>query len=418
MSKLIASLTLIYGFSITAQAQEFRKDFEWYNSDRKVERNKGTFIDPTGGRLGAPESLFQSDLRLNSKYTFESGSRLVFRPRLLLDYKTYPESHPGPDRVTQGKLSLPEGYLEWDADEKTTLAGGLQNYQWGPSELMSPSNPFFHFRPEQRSYNYKEDGRFLLRLNWSPGANWNLIGLVEPINNGNSFWIYEKKFQPKALIKLERHGENALNYFGFGAGTMDDRIPFIGEYFNYEIRQGLSIYLDGRQSQGRAQYTPRLAPDTLYDMVYVRDSQAWETLMVSGLRWEEGDFDVRMEFIYNSYGLTLDEMQAAVSSVLPAHPRGDQNLKRLNASGMELPGQKYGYVSLRIPNVFIDNNNLSFRYLRSLTDQSATLQTAYDGPLGKAWTLFAELNISLGKTTEELSALEKGSGTLGVKWNF
>lgn len=409
----------IFIFSVLpALAQDFRWDLEWYNSAQSAEQTKDTVIDPSGRRLNNPKSRFQSDLRLNTRYTWKNGTRWIFRPRFLGDANQYRYLDTGETKTTTtGEASLPEAYIEGDINRGLSLSAGLQNYQWGPAEFMSPTNPIYHFRRDQRSFTYKEVGHFLLRANWSPNAQWSLIAIAEPINNGESFWIYEQKFRPKGLIKLERHGKNALNYFGFDIGTIDDALPFIGEYLNIEMIPGLSFYLDARHSQGSAQFIPTVAPDTLYDMVYIRNNQDSKTLAVTGFRWE-GRADLRLEYIYNSYGLNRENMIAAFQSAVPQHPRGNENLRRILGSGMELIGQHYGYMSLRVPDLFAQNNNLALRYLQSLMDQSATVQLAWDTAMGDAWTLFAELNHSIGDNSQELSALEKASGQLGVKWNL
>lgn len=411
-------LCLLLSASLPAAAQSFRWDLEWYNSVQAVEQNDTSIMDPTGRRLDNPKARFQSDLRLNTKYTWKRGTRLVVRPRFLGDINQYHYLDTDEINTTvTGEASLPEAYLEGDPTRRLTLAAGLQNYQWGPAEFISPTNPFYHFRRTQRSYTYKEDGRFLLRANWSPSAFWSVIAIAEPINNGQSFWIYDKEFKPKGLVKIERRGQNALNYFGVDGGTIDDTIPFVGEYFNAELISGLSIYFDGRHSQGSAQYMPDISPDLLYDMVYVRNDHTWNTLAVGGVRWE-GSVDFRLEYIYNSYGMEKSDLVAAFQSALPQHPRGDQNLKRLLGSGRELLGQHYGYASLRMPDLFVQNNNLALRYIQSLMDQSATVQLAWDIAVGDAWTFFAEANYSFGDNTQELSALEKASGQLGLKWNL
>lgn len=418
MFKRLSLLSFFLCLGSTVNAQNFRWDLEWYNSAQGSDRNKESLLDPTGRRLDIPSARFESDLRINTKYTWRKGTRFIFRPRFVVDFNQYQYTLPTEEKTTTTfEVPVPEAYLEGDPTRRTTLTAGLQNYQWGPAEFISPTNPFFHFHPDQRAYNYKEDGRTLLRMNWSPNARWNVIGILEPVNNGTPFWIYKQTFKPKGIIKVERRGKNSLNYLGIDAGTIDDGIPFIGEYFNFEMIQGFSLYLDARHSRGYAQYKPDISQDGLFDMVYVKNTEVWNTLLVTGLRWEDR-LDFRIEYIYNSYGLTFEDMQAAFLSSIPLHPRGDENLKRLKGSGMELFGQHYAYLSLRIPDLFIQNNNLALRYLRSLMDQSASLQTAFDTALGDSWTFFAEVNISFGDSTQELSALEKGSGVLGLKWNF
>jgi len=418
MFKIAFILSLLLCATQSAVAKSFRWDIEWYNSVQGSQHDRESLIDPSGRRLNDPRTKFQSDFRINTKYTWMSGTRLIVRPRLLADASQYQYFQPD-ENITKSsaEASLPEAFLEGDPTQTLTLAVGLQNYQWGPAEFASPSNPFYHFNSDQRSFTYREEGRFLIRTNWSPSEFWSMIAIIEPVGNGRSFWIYEKKFEPKGVIKVERRGQNALNYFGIDAGTLDDSIPFFGEYFNFEIISGLSAYLDARHSKGSAQYMPDVAPDLLYDMVYVRNDHTWNTLLATGLRWE-GRVDFRMEYIYNSYGLRFEDMFAAFQSAVPQHPRGNTNLKRILNSGRELMGQHYGYASLRIPDLFVENNNVSFRYIQSLMDQSSSVQFAWDKALGEAWTVFAEANYSFGNNSQEFSALERAGGQLGLKWNL
>jgi hypothetical protein len=152
-------------------------------------------------------------------------------------------------------------------------------------------------------------------------------------------------------------------------------------------------------------------------MEFVEDKSTINTLAVMGFRWE-GSADFRIEYLYNSYGLSKDERTAAVSSTVSQHPHGDRNLKRLMHSGMELIGMHYAYSSLRIPDFLNQENNLFFRYAMSLTDSSSTFQIADDLAIGDAWTLFAQLGLNIGDNTQEFSALEQFHGLLGFKWSF
>lgn len=411
-------LALLLCATLPAAAQGFRWDIEWYNYVLGTQQDGDSLIDPTGRRLENPTAKFQSDFRLNTKYTFQRGTRIVFRPRLLGDASQFQYSSPEETVVkASGEATLSEAYIEGDPTRRLTLAAGLQNYQWGPAEFISPTNPFYHFRRDQRGYTYREDGRLLLRANWSPTSLLSIIAIVEPGNNGKSFWTYEQKFKPKGILKIERRGKNALNYFGMDAGTLDDDVPFIGEYFNFELVPGFSVYLDARHSQGYAQYMPDISPSLLYDMVYVKNDHTWNSLSAAGIRWE-GSVDFRLEYIYNSYGLEKEDMLAAFQSAVPTHPRGDANLKRILGSGRELMGQHYGYASLRVPDFITQNNNVALRYIHSLMDQSSMVQFAWDIAIGDAWTLFADASYSIGDNTQEFSALERASGQLGFKWNL
>ena len=42
---------------------------------------------------------------------------------------------------------------------KLSFTAGLQTYQWGPAELINPSNPFYHFQSQQGTFGFKSKGK-------------------------------------------------------------------------------------------------------------------------------------------------------------------------------------------------------------------------------------------------------------------
>lgn len=416
MSKWLL-ISICLGISSLAHSADLKWDVEWYNSGRYTEPTENLVVNPGGRRISTPTGRAETDLRFNTRLTFSGGARLVVRPQLVGTQEYFAYSNPSEEATSaSGKASLPEAYFEKDLTPKLSFAIGLQNYQWGPAEFLSPSNPFYHFNSSQRAYNYKEPGKNLLRFNWSPSASWSGIAVFEPVDNGNAFWVENRTFTAKGLLKIERRGKNSLNYVGLDSGVYEEGLPFIGEYANYEVLEGLSMYFDGRQSRGSAQYEPEYSSG-LMDMVYEKDLSSWNSLIITGVRFESR-VDVRFEYIFNSFGLSQEDQVLAFSSALPQHPRGNQNLKRILRSGRELLGLHYAYASIRVPDFIRQSNSLSLRYFHSLMDHSGGLQLACDFAIGDAWTLFAELGASVGDANQELSAFERGSLSAGFKWNL
>ncbi|RYZ58955.1 MAG: hypothetical protein EOP07_05485 [Proteobacteria bacterium] len=82
--------------------------------------------------------------------------KLVLRPRasLLDDFRNVPPLNPAPpgyqspkDQDITSEAYLNEAYIAGTPSGKWQYVFGLQNFQWGPAELASPSNPIFREMP-------------------------------------------------------------------------------------------------------------------------------------------------------------------------------------------------------------------------------------------------------------------------------
>jgi hypothetical protein len=370
--------------------------------------------------LEVPTWLNTLELRPDIQFSGVNHS-LVIRSRHFLQAKTIEYSNPDEEvNESDAHSDLSDLFFSsnWANSFSTTV--GLQNYQWGPAEILSPSNPFFHFASDQRSFFYKEKGRVLLRANWTPDpqqAHWSIVGMYEPIDNQTRFWTADKEFKPKSAMKIEYQFENPANSIAVVGGQGEDQRGFVGEYATFSPVEGFSVYLDAQHRSGRSNYVPEANALGFYDLVDSQDDRTF-TLAVFGFRWE-GRVDFRQEFIINEAGYDPIEWPQAKASALTASPNVLLNAKRFAAPGLELRTQTYSYTSLRVPDVGPSKNaSLSARWLSSMEHDSSVLQLNFEYNWNDRTVLSVEGLQFMGNPSGEFRIANDSQASAGFRWSY
>jgi hypothetical protein len=371
-------------------------------------------LNPDNRVFQLPQNSLAADLRGELKWKSDL-SQLVLRPRYTAEYMNI--SVAGESSVKkESHWDVTDAFGETYLTSELSVTAGLQVYQWGPAELLSPSDPLFHFNSRQRSFGYKEKGKMLLRANYSLSRAQNVVLVVEPVTNNESEWIESERFVPKALVKFEIQNDDGSGNIGLVAGREEHETNFAGTYFTVPIAEGFSFYSDAKSSEREVNFRP-VQKGLLTDLEYSSDPKKWPVLSITGLRWE-GSFDVRVEYIYDSAGFSKDEMAQAFDSVRnPLNPAYLQNLARFQKPGLELLGQRYLYFSYRVNEPFERKDlNIYLRTLYSLQDYSAQSQIEFDKAASDNLVVYGNLTGSSGKKDDEFKILNDWQSLVGVKW--
>lgn len=414
-SAMAGLFLLLHGEQAHAVQMDFRNTFEsylYYTYSEPLDND----VNPGNQIFGLPTHTgvvdFRDDFNILTKST-----KWVLRPRWTVTGTETEKKNPNEtDRTSMGKLDLTAGYLDWDLSDKWKAVVGLQVYQWGPGEFINPSNVFFHFSNDQRSFFFVQKGLVLGRLNWTPSPNWSLVLIDEPISNNEQPFQVEKDFEPKSTLKIEYHGAGS-SFLGAVVGNEGDNRPFFGEYFDWYLTDAFSFYADLRHSIGSYSYDPALDGSGYVQLVETNpDSGQMFTIADWGLRYE-GRTDFRIEWFYNGLGWDKDALKYAIQGITYPNPYLVENLKRYAHSGLELPGQNYLYVSWRIPDLGRKKDaSIYMRNILSMQDQSGVFQFSADKALSDAWTGYFEILSSYGKEDTELRLLYGIQGSIGLRW--
>lgn len=353
------------------------------------------------------EATLNLDQRAELKWVY-SDAKFIFRPRLIA-YADNKQSS-----TYEVNFNITDAFYEKYISDHVFTTVGLQVYQWGPAESINPSNPFFHFNSNQRSLIYKEKGKVLLRLNLNLESQDNFVLIVEPISNNETYWIAEKKFKPQIAGKFDISWPGTRNFLGIVLGIPDNADFFIAEYFQYEFKEGLSVYADAKHSVNTFSYQPK-SEGIFFQMQPMNQTDYMSTLSVVGLRYED-EFDARLEYVYNSAGYEKKKFKNALVAISQVSPYLVENLARFQASGLELLGQNYLYFSIRKTDPFkIKDFSIYFRSMTSLMDHSGVEQFEFDKSVLDWMNVFGQYSAFRGSKDTEFKLSDNWKASLGVK---
>jgi len=402
--------------AVAPSALAFRGHLEW------ISAGGGTIlrdapVNPENRVLALPQVLAQSELRPDLRFEYGSQLAAIARPRLALQVvKPRVAGSWAPERSDATFESI-ELYATWRVDQRLAIAYGLQNFQWGPAELMSPSNRVFHATGFYRDPLYLVRGRHLARVNASVGREWSAVLLAEVAPNGDPAFVADEPFERKAQLKLEYVAPSGDRYAAITAGAAQRSRGWFGEYASLPLWAGLAAYVDAVHTVGRPGWYP--VDDGAGGATFAQtgmDTRSLQTLALGGLRYSfEGGADVRLEYVFDEAGWDRGEL-ALASRAASADPR---LAGRYLDPGFELLGRQLVYVSLLLPDLPpLKRTTVQARHLHSLTDGSGGAFVTASYAASGAVVVFASASSTYGAADGALSRLARGTAAVGavVSW--
>jgi len=419
---ILFTFFLILVLNPLAAAFELSPRFEFFAAGTHQDIRFESPVNPGNRVLSAPEWIAYSELRPDLRLDLSNEQRFVLRSRHWLEVTQAALKSPSERRdLTVGRNDLSDLFWSQGWSESFETSVGLQNYQWGPAEINSPSNPYFHLDRDARSFTYRQKGRVLLRGNWSLSEAWALTALYEVIDHRDTEWMADEElvgegFRPRPAVVIAHEFASRVESLALLVSTTPAGDPFLGGYGLWSPTEGFSVYFDGHLRGDRPGHRPVLVPAAGPPTFRPdnEDTEKWSTLSVFGFR-AEGRVDFRFELIYNSAGYSSTEWKNGLQFAL----LDATNLKRFLRPGLEFRRRWYSYLSLRVPNLGRDQqSSFAFRALSELEDQTSALQFTYDDALSDAWVFYFESVLSIGPNNSEFRLLSNSQTSLGLRASF
>jgi hypothetical protein len=401
----------------SSPAFAWRLNVQWISAARGVSPAE-TAVNPGNRTLRVPQLLLRSELRPNLRLELGPRWQAIARPRVRTVWQS--STAAGLPRASEHDTAAnwTELFANWRPSDHVTLAYGLQNFQWGPAELVSPSNRIFHEVGLFRDPLYYVRGKHLARVNLSAGRQWSLVTLAELGATGEAPFAARTPFRRAAQSKLEFTSASGASYVGATAGVRAGSPPWFGEYGSLAITEGWSVYFDASHSRGTQAWYP------VQDRSGVRFVQGdagaprIRTFALGGLRYTfEGGIDARLEYVHHQAGYSRRQLElaavalAAASSPEEAEPYFDP--------GLDFLGRRLLMASWRFPDLPPGRRaEAQARYLRSLTDRSGVAFLTGSLNAGDALVLFASAAAMHGEPAAEFSRLIRGSLVGGAVWSW
>ncbi len=181
---------------------------------------------------------------------------------------------------TQSSMYINEWFLRYRPVDSLSISGGRENLQWGPSVILSTSNPF-NRNNGRNNPQLELPGLEFVRAVWIPNAQWSLsaiantgLGHIKPAALGASNQptgsatltpdVPTSKFTKTYALKLDYTG--SATYFSLiPSSRRGDRTRY-GFFGGWHLSDAWHVYAEGSdasggfQGQTGASYTLRSGP--------------------------------------------------------------------------------------------------------------------------------------------------------------
>jgi hypothetical protein len=312
--------------------------------------------------------------------------RLELRPDLWLRYGNAtltlrPRAEAYHDLEGDGEGSgersyLNEGGLLLGLDESLFVGLGRENLQWGPSQMLSPSNPFIQNNGRANA-RLEVPGLDYARAVWVPDLAWSLSLIA---NTGEGAANFQQPFEPSYAAKLDYTGERY--YLSLIASRREQQDPVAGFYAGATWSEGLLLYTEGEW-----------------------DDQG-PSVLLGGAYTFEGGSNLILEYYRNAQGCTREPIAACLSSPDPIDP--DRALWR----------EHYLLAQVLETGLWGDQLDLWVRWQLGLDDHSSRLSASLTYRLDDHAEAFVWINRNLGGEGDEFGAHNQYTTMLGINLFF
>lgn len=409
-------------FPRSAFALSYRGTLGWVNLGVYSEPAE-TVLNPKNAVLKIPNAEFLSEWRPNILVNLlKNRVSLVANPRVRLLIDKSKVDSKWEDDFTQVYSFWNAAYFTASFPKGVQFAYGIQNYEWGPAELYSPSNKVFTQAGYLKGLNFESHGKELARVNITYNRNSSLV-MLALLNDVKSYDSILPRFQRKTtfenfgVAKYEFSSDSGEQLIGLVGGAGMESKWHGGGYFAFKFG-GFSLYYDGVVNERKDVVYPKF--EDSFSRYEMRNEKSLAFLSVPGLRYEfENGNDIRMEYYHNSIGYDEKDIVDSLRVVTSPSPFAEFNLATYLNPQFSLQAKQYVYGSMRLPSVgFGEHLTLSIRHLFSLTDKTNHSVLAMDIPVTDTWELFGSGLYAGGKSSGELTRMLKWQGVLGSRYTW
>ncbi len=388
--------------------------------------------------LNLPGQVYDLEARPDFNLDFRRLSLMV-KPRFREEWRHWEEGdESGHDE------SFDEWYInEWLAQVRLVgdlyASYGRENLQWGPSYLLSPSNPFF--RDNGRANPKREvAGMEFARLVWIPASSWT-VSLIADTDEGRQN-IDEEAFNPCYAVKLDY--TTFKKYISLIGSKEEGEDMHLGSFAGWTVSDALLVYAEGTLAQGSPVLYPEVTtswPDIVTDigspqtvgpirMVASReDDNSLEGILLLGASYtlEIGPTFIA-EFVYNSAGYDEEEAeliyirreQFAYFYYYPSdyiHSLAEKGLAKTPDSNQRLFRQHYLMFQYQQTQIF-NMLSLVLRFTYNLDDHSSQVIPIMEYDMSDHSQLFLVGAKTFGDDNTEYGSILDYNVMVGVEYTF
>jgi hypothetical protein len=384
--------------------------------------------------LRTPSSAQEIELRPNLKLEFlPAKSALVLKPRIrtsFVQYEIPEEGTNGLSAQSRGELNayFNEGYLRVSPISHLEISVGIINYQWGPSEVLSPSQfmfPELILKPDPfQEIRGVEAAKFEVQAS----QEWTITAMTEFPHAGaehdDALNYQPRIYRGQALLRTEfaqASGELLLGAVAGKKQTGETVRGVGGAYGFWNYNRGGQLYFDyiGQQGSERLWVDSNGVPSQQES-----DLNSLYSVGVVGNRYAfENGLELKFEYIRNEFGIGQDARNLALTQIRKGSANSANFIAFLQDRTGPLPGTQYGYAAFRIDDPIglkslFRGSRLILRDLFSLTDETQAVSITFESALTDHFAQSLVAALAFGQNDGELTNSTQAFVSYYLKYSF
>ncbi len=379
---------------------DFRADIVGYALFQDVEESG---LNPYN-ILGIPNRRLGVELRPDF-YLPLNRLELELKPRATLYHTTWDDGvYQYKDDVSDSDLYVNEWLAKLRIADALFISVGRENLQWGPSYLLSPSNPFYQDNGRNNP-SLELPGLDYLRAVWIPSLTWSLSGIAN-IGKGRANGI--RDFKNTYALKLDFTGDE--KYFSLIGACRENEKAEVGFFGGMTLADPLLVYAEGSVS----------AEEDAVD------------ILVGGAYTLTDGSTVTLEYFHHGDGCTKEPIEQCLVSeslyqeIMDRLSDFDGTTDQLidEIDGLDLDNHAVSFVRKNYlliqyvkPRIW-DTLTLTARWICDLDDTSSRAIGMVNYELNNYFEIFAVGNLYLGDSDTEYGSLLNHLVTVGLTCSF
>lgn len=325
--------------------------------------------------LGLTNYQFETDVRPDFLFEYER-LQLSVKPRFNVRWQEWDEGSLDGESEATGEAYVNEWLARVRLTSELFLSYGRENLQWGPSYLVSPSNPFIRDNGKNNP-KIEVAGSDFARLVYMPAYEWS-ISLIGNTEEGEQTLI--DGFERAYAIKIDYTGDR--KFFSLIPQYRENDQFGTGYYCGWNVSDALILHSEGRVFDGDYE----LLGGGSYTL-------AWGPTLTA-------------EYYYDSAGTTLDPIWLAF---FPPSPAVSPDMEYFRKD----------YLLLQFLDTGIrDVLDITLRWICDLDDGSSRTVAMLEYELGDHMRMFTIGSYDSGEKGDEFGFALNYSVFFGVQYTF
>lgn len=334
-----------------------------------------------------PSQAEVSNLRVDLRASPFEVVDLELKPRFDYSYQQWQQGARKGDENWKESAYINGWLVQARLWEQLALAYSREEMQWGPSYLVSPSNPFRNSNGRNLP-QIELPGMDFIKAIWTPSTHWSISALAN-VDDGRAELpplaaagipaeiVEQVEFQPTYALKVDYTSESSCTFSLIGS-VNENRDERLGGYASWNASDAVLLYSEGGLGQGG-------------DADY---------LLGSSYTFAHGG-TLAAEFYHNI--MNSDEKTAGFARVVaPTGPYAG------------FLNKNYTLLQYRQGEI-LDHVELVLRWIHCLDERSDRIAGEVECSLNDHASLFVNGMLDLGTSTKEFGGLVESIVLAGVK---